>query len=556
MLLELNIHNFAIISDLSVSFSDGMTALTGETGAGKSIIIDAVGLLLGARGSSDYLRKGATKCTLEGLFSLPHQEEFFQILNEIGITLEDESIVLQREIYQTGKNICRLNGHLLTISNLKRLGLFLVDIQGQHDHQELLQVERHLHLLDNFAPEKIQPLKAEYQAAFVTYQQLAKKVSQLKKNEKAFVQRLDMLHFQAEEIKNAALKVGEEEALVKERNQLSNYQKIVTALSESYQHLTGEWNVLDEVGESMHQLETISSLHTSYEEINETLSSAFYSLQEAISRLNDELEDLEWDEERLNFVENRLETLRQLKRKYGESVPSILAYYQEITEEIAEASFLEDPQELERNLQKENEHLLVLGEKLQASRKKAAGKLAEELKRELKDLYLEHTQFEVRFTPLFDNFTEEGLYSAEFFIQTNVGEDLKPLVKVASGGELSRLLLGLKTIFAKNLGVTSIVFDEVDSGVSGRVGKAIADKIHKIGETSQVLCITHLPQVAAAADQQYLIEKVVTHNRTETKIQPLKGNERIEVLAKMLAGSTVTPLSYEHAKELLAQAKA
>lgn len=412
-----------------------------------------------------------------------------------------------------------------------------------------------MHLLDNFSPETIQPLKLSYQEAFFHYQQLAKKVSQLKKNEKAFVQRLDMLHFQAEEIKNAALKTEEEEALIQERNQLSNYQKIVSALSESYKNLAGEWNVLDQVGESMHQLETISSFHEAYEEINETLSNAFYSLQEAISRLNDELDNLEWDEERLNFVENRLETIRQLKRKYGESIPAILAYYEEITAEIAEASFSEDPQALEKKLQQEKEHLLVLGEKLQASRKKAAEKLTKELKQELKDLYLEHTQFEVRFTPLFENFTELGLYSAEFFIQTNVGEDLKPLVKVASGGELSRLLLGLKTIFAKNLGVTSIVFDEVDSGVSGRVGKAIADKIHKIGETSQVLCITHLPQVAAAADQQYLIEKVVTHQRTETKIHSLKENERIEVLAKMLAGSAVTPLSYEHAKELLAQAR-
>lgn len=550
MLIELRIKDFAIISELSLNFSEGMTALTGETGAGKSIIIDAVGLLLGSRGSSDYLRKGASKCTLEGLFSLPEQPEFFTFCEEIGLSLEEEGLIVQREIYQNGKNICRVNGHLMTINLLKQLGLFLVDIQGQHDHQELLQADKHLNLLDDFSKKEIAPSLLAYEQAYEEYKGLEKKVKKIRENEKAFAQRIDMLHFQVEEIEEAHLLPNEEEELLLEKAQLSNFQKIVETLGETYQSLNMEPAVLDRLGNAMEAMGDISEFHSNYEELTSNLSNAYYAVQEALGQINHEMDNLEWDEERFLFVQERLELIYQLKRKYGETIPSILTYLANIKEELAQSQ-VTDPKKMTEALEKSYELLLKEGKNLQKLREKAARKLEKEIKQELKDLYMEHTEFKVKFVDLLDNFTEQGLYSGEFYIQTNLGEDLKPLVKVASGGELSRLLLALKSIFSKNFGVTSIIFDEVDAGVSGRVAQAIAQKIHKISHRSQVLCITHLPQVAALADQQYLIEKNIVGKRTETTVTVLHGENRVEAIAKMFTGDNVTPLSMEHARELL-----
>lgn len=550
MLIELRIKDFAIISELSLNFSEGMTALTGETGAGKSIIIDAVGLLLGSRGSSDYLRKGASKCTLEGLFSLPEQPEFFAFCEEIGLSLEEEGLIVQREIYQNGKNICRVNGHLMTINLLKQLGLFLVDIQGQHDHQELLQADKHLNLLDDFSKKEIAPSLLAYEQAYEEYKGLEKKVKKIRENEKAFAQRIDMLHFQVEEIEEAHLLPNEEEELLLEKAQLSNFQKIVETLGETYQNLNMEPAVLDRLGNAMEAMGDISEFHSNYEELTSNLSNAYYAVQEALGQINHEMDNLEWDEERFLFVQERLELIYQLKRKYGETIPSILTYLANIKEELAQSQ-VTDPKKMTEALEKSYELLLKEGKNLQKLREKAARKLEKEIKQELKDLYMEHTEFKVKFVDLLDNFTEQGLYSGEFYIQTNLGEDLKPLVKVASGGELSRLLLALKSIFSKNFGVTSIIFDEVDAGVSGRVAQAIAQKIHKISHRSQVLCITHLPQVAALADQQYLIEKNIVGKRTETTVTVLHGENRVEAIAKMFTGDNVTPLSMEHARELL-----
>lgn len=554
MLLELSIKDFAIIAHLSLDFSEGMTALTGETGAGKSIIIDAVGLLLGARGSLDYLRKGAEKCTLEGLFTVPTTNDFKEVVADLGIPLPDDTFVIQREILANGKNICRLNGHLLTITHLKNLGRYLVDIQGQRDHQELLQPERHLFLLDEYGKATIGPLLTQYQTQFDAYHELALKMAQQKRNEKAFAQRMDMLQFQVDEIEHAELVEGEEESLTEERNRLVNYQKIVENLAGSYEALTGELNVLDNLGASMEHMNAIAPLDSHYQDIADGLENAYYATQEAISEISEQIDNLEWDEGRLDFVENRLDVIRQMQRKYGEDITAVLQYYTDISAELADAEFLADREQLDTTLKTLRTKTLQAGKLLQKEREKVALKLARDLEAELKDLYMGDTRFEVRFTDLGQNFTRLGLADAEFFIQTNVGEDLKPLVKVASGGELSRLLLGLKSLFAKNLGVTSIVFDEVDAGVSGRVAKSIADKIYKIAQSSQVLCITHLPQVAAASDQQFLIEKVVVGKRTETKVRLLSEDERVEFIAKMSSGNDLTPLSLEHARELLANA--
>lgn len=556
MLQELSVKNFAIISSLQLEFQMGMTVLTGETGAGKSIIIDAMGLLTGGRGSSDYIRQGANKCTLEGLFSMPKSQELKQLLEELGIETEEDSLVIQRDISASGKNVCRVNGRIVNITNLKRIGEYLVDIHGQNEHQELMQSERHIDMLDEFGGKKLLTVKEKYTRAYQEYRALEAKVRKRKKNEKEFAQRMDMLHFQSDEIASAQLVAGEEEQLLEERNKLNNFQKIADALTISYAALNGEDDSsLDKIGTSMNELASIESLDPEYKSLSDTVQNAYYLLQEASGDLSRLIDGLELDEGRLNEVENRLELIRQMKRKYGDSIETILSYYEEITKELAEADFLEGGTgDLEALLAEKQQAAHQQALTLRKERKRLAKELEQQILTELKELYLERTEFEVRFTEL-EHLQENGLDGVEFFITTNPGEPLKPLVRVASGGELSRVMLAMKTIFSQTQGITSIVFDEVDTGVSGRVAQAIADKIYQISENSQVLCITHLPQVAAVADEHYFIEKEIVAGRTETSVRILSEKERVNEIARMLAGSEITKLTIEHAQELLAMAK-
>ncbi|MFG5386189.1 DNA repair protein RecN [Enterococcus faecalis] len=556
MLQELSVKNFAIISSLQLEFQMGMTVLTGETGAGKSIIIDAMGLLTGGRGSSDYIRQGANKCTLEGLFSMPKSQELKQLLEELGIETEEDSLVIQRDISASGKNVCRVNGRIVNITNLKRIGEYLVDIHGQNEHQELMQSERHIDMLDEFGGKKLLTVKEKYTRAYQEYRALEAKVRKRQKNEKEFAQRMDMLHFQSDEIASVQLVAGEEEQLLEERNKLNNFQKIADALTISYAALNGEDDSsLDKIGTSMNELASIESLDPEYKTLSDTVQNAYYLLQEASGDLSRLIDGLELDEGRLNEVENRLELIRQMKRKYGDSIETILSYYEEITKELAEADFLEGGTgDLEALLAEKQQAAHQQALVLRKERKRLAKELEQQILTELKELYLERTEFEVRFTEL-EHLQENGLDGVEFYITTNPGEPLKPLVRVASGGELSRVMLAMKTIFSQTQGITSIVFDEVDTGVSGRVAQAIADKIYQISENSQVLCITHLPQVAAVADEHYFIEKEIVAGRTETSVRILSEKERVNEIARMLAGSEITKLTIEHAQELLAMAK-
>lgn len=556
MLQELTIQNFAIISHLTIHFQKGMTALTGETGAGKSIIIDAMSLLAGGRGSSDFIRQGAKSSMLEGLFELPKQPEFREAAEELGIDLEDDLLVIQRDIYQSGKSICRVNGRIVTLMNLRRIGEFLVDIQGQADHQELMRPDKHLYMLDSFGDEQFKQLKADYRNLFEETRKRTHELQKLKKDEQSYVQRIDMLTFQKEEIAAADLKTAEEEQLLEEREKLANYQKIVDALAETYQRLTEEGQgAIDNIGAAVQEIQEIAVLDKEYQDISENIQSAYYLLQDAATEVGRQAENLELDENRLEEVNQRLELIHQLKRKYGASIEEILAYYQQISQELEQSIYSDGKLDtMEADLQKEWQKLEKQALQLHEIRKELARNLEKAILLELKELYMSSSQFEVRFTKL-KELNGDGFDQVEFYITTNPGEPLKPLVKVASGGELSRVMLALKTIFSKSQGITSIIFDEVDTGVSGRVAQAIAEKIHKISEASQVLCITHLPQVAAAADNEFYISKEVAHQRTETKVTTLNEQERIQEIARMLAGSEVTELALEHAKELLLMAK-
>lgn len=555
MIQELSVQDFAIISNLNIEFKDGMTVLTGETGAGKSIIIDAMGLLVGGRGSSDFIRDGTEKCRIEGSFYVADKEGMTTFLETKGIDVSDGLLIIQREIYRTGRNNCRINGQLVNTKMLREIGSQLVDIHGQNEHQELMNASRHLGLLDSFDQGTLAPIIKDYQKHYETYKELTSKIKQFYANEKEYVQRMDMLQFQYEEIEAAALIEGEEESLLEERKKLVSFQQITDALKNTYAYIEGEeTQALDLVAQAMNEMTSIEHLDPSYKETSELIQTSYYSLQEALNNVSALVDGLELDETRLSEVEARLDTIRQLKRKYGETVEKVLAYFSSISDELALSEFGGmDIEKLELDLTKEKEELTELSHLLTQKRQKAAKQLEQAILLELKELYMENTEFEVVFQEL-PNFGENGIDKVEFFISTNLGEELKPLVKVASGGELSRVMLAIKTIFSQSQEITSIVFDEVDTGVSGRVAQAIAEKIHQIGKNSQVLCITHLPQVAAIADTQYFIKKEIIKDRTETSVCELKKNERVDEIARMLSGAEITPLTLEHAKELLSLA--
>lgn len=550
MLQELFIKDFAIIDQLSISFEKGMSVLTGETGAGKSIIIDAVSLLTGGRGSSSFVRSGAHKAILQGQFVVPTTGATLAILDDYGIS-HDDTIVLQREISNNGRNICRINGQLVNLTELKHVGETLVDIHGQNEHQSLMQVDQHINLLDEYAGTRLKVIKERYTVAYQQYQQLRQTLKQKQANEHEWAQRLDMLRFQVNEIEEANLQLHEEENLLKEREQLDNFQTISDALQQSYAALSTDNGSLDQIGVAMDAMNSIANLDEHYHEIAETIQSAYYALQDAGSDISNQLANLEFDESRLDMVEKRLELINQLKRKYGNNVTDIIAYGKKAHQELTMMEQNDtNSDELVQKMHEAQINARELAVRMSQLRHQVADDLQKQVHEQLTALYMDKAVFTVHFKQT-TNLHANGIDQVEFYIQTNPGERMLPLVKVASGGELSRLMLALKTIFARSEGVTSIIFDEVDTGVSGRVAQAIADKMYDISRYSQVLCITHLPQVAAISDYQFLIVKHVTNGRTTTTVTPVSGSERVDALAQMLSGTTVTKLTIEHAQELL-----
>jgi DNA repair protein RecN (Recombination protein N) len=557
LLSELSIRNFAIIEALTVSLQKGLTVLTGETGAGKSIIIDAIHLLVGGRGSAEYVRHGEQRAELEGLFFIdgvhhPVKEK----LKDFGIDHEDGMVVLRRDISSNGKSVCRVNGKLVTIAILREIGSSLIDIHGQHEHQELMDESRHIDLLDTFGAEEIQPAIAEYQHVFKMYNQTLKKLKSLSENEQQMAHRLDLLQFQHEEIHSAQLRLHEDEQLVEERQKLNNFEKVYEAIQTSYSALTADQRGLDWVGMAMEHLEGAADLDPAYKELHESVANSFYILEDAARSLRNEMDMLEYDPQRLNEIEDRLNEINQLKRKYGKTIDEILEYAASIEEEIETLQNKEvHIGQLDKELASFKEDLRIESKNLGKARRKWAKKLTGLIHRELKDLYMEKTVFEVKFESAEENFMKNGGDLVEFYISTNPGEPLKPLSKIASGGELSRIMLALKSIFSRHQGVTSIIFDEVDTGVSGRVAQAIAEKIFKVAKDSQVLCISHLPQVAAMADTHLYISKSIKAGRTKTAVTPLSERDKVREIGRMISGVEMTELTRQHAEELLQMAQ-
>lgn len=557
MLQELTIDNLAIIKHLALDFASQMTVLTGETGAGKSIIIDAVGLLAGGRGSQEYIRRGEDKLTVQGQFAIPDDPDLNQLLDSMGIDYADQSLIISREINRNGRNTIRVNGTLINTTMLKKIGSHLVDIQGQNEHQRLMQPETHLGMLDQFASKEVLPLLTEYQAQYHDYVQLKAAVNKKQANEQQWAQRLDMLRYQVNEIESAQLKPGEEEQLTSERDRLEHFQQINNALQMAVTTFNeGEAPVLDQVATVIDAINGIAEFDDEYDKLSKSLNDAYYALQDVANEAGQQLDLLEFDDGRLAAIDQRLTVIGDLEHKYGDSLDDVLTYYAKIKKELESMeSAADDNSDLEQRLTTAEDSLLKVGQQLSQVRQKAAHQLAKQVHQQLQELYMAKADFEVHFAQHGTNqFGPHGIDEVEFYIQTNPGESMGPLAKIASGGELSRVMLALKTIFAQNEGVTSIIFDEVDTGVSGRVAQAIADKIKLIAAHSQVLCITHLPQVAAVAQHHFLIKKSVHDNRTTTRVTTLTTDQRVNELARMLSGEKITQLTKEHAQELLEMA--
>lgn len=555
MLRELSIRNLAVIEQVTVLFHSGFHVLTGETGAGKSMIIDALGLIAGGRGSAEMIRHGCERADVEAVFDLPDNHPVWSVLDKFGIEADPcEMLVIRREIMLQGKSSARINGQSATLTMLREVGEHLINIHGQHEHQSLLRTERHLEWLDQYAGEEIAADKSAYAAKYEQFRQVERERKELEETSRHQMQMLDLYRYQLEEIAEARLKPGEDESLAEERRKLSHAEKLAESVSEAYDLLSGAKG-LSAISRAISRLEDIVNVDPSVlKPLLEQLQSAYYAAEDAAYQLRSYRDNVEFNPERLALVEDRLDLLYGLKRKYGETIEDILAYRERIQ---AEADKLENRDERLQQLIDEEKclyrELAVLAERLTAIRKNAARRLSEVIVQELRELQMERAVFEVRLeqAPL----SAAGADNAEFLLSTNPGEPPKPLSKIASGGEMSRVMLALKAIFARIDRIPVLVFDEVDTGVSGRAAQAVADKLSRLAGDCQVFAITHLPQVACMADYQFEIAKRVNENgRTSTSVRELEGGERVEELARMLGGVEVTEKTRHHAQEMLALA--
>lgn len=553
MLQELIIQDFAIIKNIDIQFSEGLTALTGETGAGKSIIMDALGLLVGGRGFNEYVRTGAQKAVIQGLFTVTAEQQ--KILSEFcqnhGVDWDDQTLIIQRELQANGRNVCRINTHLVPVTVLKQIGKYLVDLSGQNQSQSLLDASTHIDFLDAFGQKQIAPLLNAYQTEYHRYQQLKRQLANVQNNQQQRAQQLDMLQFQIQEIQTAHLQANEEEKLLEEQKRLSNFEKINTNLQTAYAALAqGNTGIVEQLGTAAKAMQDIDEYEAEYNQIAQEMTNAYYDLQDSQERICQQLELQDYNPKRLDEIEQRLQLIQDLEKKYGNSIGAVLNFGQQAQDKLQRLQTeQQDPQQLQTELDQHTHILQQKAQLLQQRRQKAAQQLVQEIGQQLKSMYMPKTVFTVHFHHC--QYNLKGDQTIEFYLQTNPGENAKPLAKVASGGELARIMLAIKTVLSRYQSVATLVFDEIDTGVSGRVAQAIGEKMAQIAQRVQVLCITHLPQVAAISDQQYLVEKQSQKQKTNTVITALSPEQRVEVIAQMLEGTKVTTITRQHAAELL-----
>lgn len=546
MLEQLTIKNVAVIERLDVTFKNGLTVLTGETGAGKSIIIDSINMILGGRANKDIIRNGSQKAEVQAVFGM--DKNVRTLLNDNDIDVDDDSVIVSRRITREGKSTARVNGTVVTLNMLRVIADMLINIHGQHDNQALLNPSKHILFLDYYA--HLSTEIEEYRLLYNRLRDIEKNLNYYKKDEQEKLQRMEFLSYQINEIEAANLISGEEEDLTEQKSLLENAEQISICSQKAYAYLyeypDGQ-SAYDMISTAIDAVSSISELNTELSEMYESLNSAMYAVADAAKEIRDFGNGIEFDEQSLNETEERLDLIRRLKRKYGGSIQDILDFEKKAQSELDDIVMSD---EKVRNLEEEYkiiyEKVKRAGHQLTQKRLKSAKALEIEIQKSLHELNMEKAVFSVTVSP--QKMTSDGFDDVEFMIATNPGEDLKPLVKIASGGELSRVMLAIKSILAKSDDVGTLIFDEIDTGVSGSAAQKIADKLCTIAETKQVICITHLPQLASAADNHFVIVKNVDEDIARTSLKELDTNGRVKELARIV-GSGEAAEAY--AREML-----
>lgn len=554
MLQTLSIKQFAIIDELDINFSDGLTVMSGETGSGKSIIIDAIGQLIGMRASSDYVRHGEKKAIIEGIFDIDESKDAINILESLAIDVDEDFLLVKREIFSSGKSICRINNQTVTLQDLRKVMQELLDIHGQHETQSLLKQKYHLQLLDDYADNQYSDLLNQYQLSYNQYKNKRKELEELESADQALLQRLDLMKFQLEELTEASLKEGEVDQLESDIKRIQNSEKLNLALNNAHQVLTDESAIPDRLYELSNYLQTINDIvPEKFVRLKEDIDQFYYMLEDAKHEIYDEMANTEFDEQVLNEYESRMNLLNNLKRKYGKDITELIAYQSKLANEIDKIeNYEQSTSQLREEIKTLYNEVIDIGKKLSQERRRVARELRDQIVSEIQNLQMKDANLEISFKPL-DEPTIEGIEFVEFLISPNRGEPLKSLNKIASGGELSRIMLALKSIFVKSRGQTAILFDEVDSGVSGQAAQKMAEKMRDIAQYIQVICISHLPQVASMSDHHLLISKASNADRTTTQVKELKDENKIDEIARMISGASVTELTRENAKEMIKQ---
>ncbi|EGQ3896873.1 TPA: DNA repair protein RecN [Staphylococcus pseudintermedius] len=554
MLQSLSIKQFAIIDTLDIQFSDGLTVLSGETGAGKSIIIDAIGQLIGMRASSEFVRHGEKKAIIEGIFDIDDAKDAIRQLETLGIDINEDFLIVKREIFSSGKSICRINNQTVTLQDLRQVMQSLLDIHGQHETQSLLKQKYHVELLDRYADgEYIEELQ-QYAQSYEQHQEKIKELEALESADQALLQRLDLMKFQYDELKEAQLKEGEIEQLEIDIKRIQNSENLSLALNAAYVTLTDEHAITDRLYTLSSELQNVNQiLPETFEKLKEEVDQFYYTLEDAKHQIYEEINQTEFDEQYLNELESRMNLLNNLKRKYGKDISDLMIYQEKIADEINKIeNYEESTSKLREEIQKLSQQVQEDGEKLTKARRIVARQLRDSIVNEIQYLQMKDANLEISFKP-YETPQKDGLERIEFLISPNKGEPLKSLNKIASGGELSRIMLALKSIFVRAHGQTAILFDEVDSGVSGQAAQKMAEKMKDIASVIQVICISHLPQVASMSDHHLYISKHEKDDRTTTTVRELTGDARIDEIARMISGATVTELTRQNAKEMIEQ---
>ena len=550
MLRELRLNNLAIIKNLDLEFNDKFIALTGETGAGKSIILNGISLLIGERSHTDMIRNGAQGLFAEGVFELNENQK--KRLDELGFEIEDDELIITRYFDRNAKSKITVNGSRMTLSRLKELMVNIIDLVGQHEHQFLLNSDYHLHLLDRFLDDEGKMLSKKIRESVNKIKKLNLQIGNIEEEKSKIAEKKDILEFQLNEINSLELKENEDNELEEEYKILFNAGKISEKLEETSQFLKeGEFSILTALGRAKRNLEQLSDLSESYSELYDKIESVLYEVEEISYSVDNFVGDVEIDDKKLEKIVERIDNINKLKLKYGSTITEILEYRDKIEKDLSLVNF--ESEELE-NLKKEKSELVGQyfqdSERLSEIREKIAENLQNTVDIQLDDLNMENAKFKVEITKP-QEITIYGIDNAEFMIAANVGETFKPLAKIASGGEISRIMLALKTVFSAVDNISVLIFDEIDTGISGETVRRVAEKLRELSKNTQIICVTHSPQIAGKAQQQFFIKKEIENNFTETKVHELNIEERIREIARIISGDNITEASINHAKEIM-----